>query len=126
MPLIDRHACASLSWQCTHTAPYAAHAATWLKLLRDAWWGRLSRSILADKPRVTRFPVEFDPVEAVPDMGGEGMRQEQGVKAEEQGMFALGDGNGHVMKEEQKMMFPEQQQGFGAATMAVGAMDMEA
>ena len=32
---------------------------------------RLSRSILADKPRVTRFPVEFDPVEAVPPMGGE-------------------------------------------------------
>ena len=29
---------------------------------------RLSRSILADKPRVTRFPVEFDPVEAVPGM----------------------------------------------------------
>ena len=27
---------------------------------------RLSRSILADKPRVTRFPVEFDPVEALP------------------------------------------------------------
>ncbi len=29
---------------------------------------RMSRSILADKPRVTRFPVEFDPVEAVPGM----------------------------------------------------------
>jgi hypothetical protein len=26
---------------------------------------RLSRSILADKPRVTRFFVEFDPVEGV-------------------------------------------------------------
>ena len=36
-------------------------------LLRD--WRlcrRLVRSILADKPRVTRFPVEFDPVEAAP------------------------------------------------------------
>ena len=28
----------------------------------------MSRSILADKPRVTRFPVEFDPLEAVPGM----------------------------------------------------------
>lgn len=31
---------------------------------------RLSRSILADKPRVTRFPVEFDSVEPAPALAG--------------------------------------------------------
>ena len=36
---------------------------------------RLRREILADKPRVTRFPVEFDPVEPAPSMAPEGAVQ---------------------------------------------------
>lgn len=31
---------------------------------------RLLRSILADKPRVTRFPIEWDPVEQIATVGG--------------------------------------------------------
>lgn len=41
------------------------------------------RSILADKPRVTRFPIEWDAVDQVPTVGGEpqagGMEQETGT-----------------------------------------------
>lgn len=41
-------------------------------------WGclyRLRREILADKPRVTRFPVEFDPVEPAPITAPQGALQ---------------------------------------------------
>lgn len=32
---------------------------------------RLVRSILCDKPRVTRFPIEWDPSEQIPTVGGD-------------------------------------------------------
>ena len=87
---------------------------------------RLSRSILADKPRVTRFPVEFDPVEA--DMKGD----QQGIQQEQQqgGMvFAEGNGNGHVVEEQQQQQQFQQpeQHAMGVQLLGeAGDMDMEA
>lgn len=41
---------------------------------------RLWRNILADKPRVTRFPVEFDSVAAAPETGDMGEDTNPGME----------------------------------------------
>jgi histone chaperone ASF1 len=43
---------------------------------------RLWRNILADKPRVTKFPIEWDQAEA--DMGGEQQPQVEGEQLQQQ------------------------------------------
>ncbi|EIE18841.1 anti-silence-domain-containing protein [Coccomyxa subellipsoidea C-169] len=89
---------------------------------------RLSRSILADKPRVTRFPVEFDPVEAVPVMAGEGQPEGNGGDAMFTGMqqdFQQGLDLQQQQQQQQQGFMQEQQPSMFGAQVA-GAVDMEA
>ncbi|CAL8463820.1 g3354 [Coccomyxa elongata] len=69
---------------------------------------RLSRSILADKPRVTRFPVEFDPVEAVPAMGGQAAPD--GATAGAPADFGMDAGMQQQVEFQQQGFDPQQQQ----------------
>ena len=86
---------------------------------------RLSRSILADKPRVTRFPVEFDPVEADSKAEQQGMEQ---VAQQGRVMLAEGNGNGHAYAddEQQQQMQQPERHAMGASLLGdAGDMDME-
>ena len=47
---------------------------------------RLVRSILSDKPRVTRFPVEWDTPEQVPTLGGEPQQEDLALPASDAAM----------------------------------------
>ena len=47
---------------------------------------RLVRSILSDKPRVTRFPVEWDTPEQVPTVGGEPQQEDTALPAADAAM----------------------------------------
>ena len=50
---------------------------------------RLWRNILADKPRVTKFPIEWDQVKEEADtMGGDQQQEQQQQQQEAGGQFA--------------------------------------
>lgn len=95
---------------------------------------RLSRSILADKPRVTRFPVEFDPVEAVPIMAGDAQPEGNATGPPAAGFG--GDGMvagmqqdfqpGLDLQQQQQQGFMQQQQQPMFETHGAGTVDMEA
>lgn len=86
---------------------------------------RLSRSILADKPRVTRFPVEFDPVEAVPIMAGDAQPEGNATGPPAAGFG--GDGMVAGMQQDfQPGLDLQQQQQPMFETHGAGTVDMEA
>ena len=74
---------------------------------------RLIRNIL-DKPRVTRFPVEFDPVEPVPDlaqvteaMNGQAFLADGGAAMQQAAGFGQ---QPQVFEDQQPQVFQGQQQ----------------
>lgn len=92
---------------------------------------RLSRSILADKPRVTRFPVEFDPVEAAPGAAQAHAQvpgQQDTMTENAPGAFMKSENMQMNVADDAGLQKPEQgmqsSMGFGAPQPA--AVDMEA
>jgi ASF1 like histone chaperone len=57
---------------------------------------RLWRNILADKPRVTKFPIEWDQVKEEANMGGE--QQQEGEQQQQEGVGHFGGASVGMME----------------------------